>query len=218
MPPPPPVVSTTDFEENDGLEELTSEELEEQAFGPDPDQRRSRPKRSRRGRKKTTPTTALVAVAPAPATPAVVATKFCYACGAETDARAEVCPYCGVRQPVVPFQSGRRRAGGGDKSKGGATLLALTLGGLGAHRFYLGQPKVGLAMLLFCWTFLPALVGVVDFVRLAFMSDREFAERYGRQPPPLLVPPRSVRRLGRGPVRPDPEGPRPADGDEAREE
>ena len=108
-----------------------------------------------------------------------------------------MCPYCGVGQPLGPFLPGGRRQRG-EKSKGGATLLALTLGWSGAHRFYLGQPKVGLAMLLFCWTMVPGLVGVVDFVRLAFMSDREFDTRYGRRSP-MLHPHRPVRRLGRPP-------------------
>ncbi|MFH4181154.1 zinc ribbon domain-containing protein, partial [Acinetobacter baumannii] len=28
----------------------------------------------------------------------MVPTKFCYACGQQIDARAEICPKCGVRQ------------------------------------------------------------------------------------------------------------------------
>ena len=193
----------SDFAPDDDLDALTSAELEEQAFGPDPSRKRRRPRRPRRKAKQKSPAVAPPAVAPvveAPPEPppaAVVAvTKFCYACGAEVEARAELCPHCGVRQPVVPFRTGRGRR---DKSKGAATLLALTLGGLGAHRFYLGDRKVGLAMLLFCWTFVPALVGVVDFVRLAFMTDREFENRWGRASRPLLVPARPVRRLRRGP-------------------
>lgn len=136
----------------------------------------------------------MVPVATPPPVPAVVVTKFCYACGAEVDARAEVCPACGVRQPEVPA-AGRR--GGRKKSKGAATLLALTLGGVGAHRFYLGQPKVGLALLLFCWTFIPVAVGFVDFIRYVFMSDRRFAALYEGESSVLLVPPRPVQRLAR---------------------
>lgn len=182
-------MSATDFEQNDDLEGLSSEELEERAFGPDPTrkrERKGRPRRSRKGRKEKK--AALVA-APEPVR-SVVVTKFCFACGAEVDARAEVCPYCGVRQPEAP-------AGRGRKSKGGAALLALVFGGLGVHRFYLGQPKIGLAMLLFCWTMIPALVGVVDFFRYLFMSDRRFAELYERPSAALLVPSRPVRRLER---------------------
>ncbi len=183
-------MSTTHFERNDHLDDLTSEELEEQAFGPDPSGRRTR--KTRRQRKKAS--TAVVATPPAPPVPATSAltptTKFCYACGAEVDARAEVCRYCGVRQPELPAFPGDPT-----KSKGGATLLALFLGGVGAHRFYLGQPKVGLAMLLFCWTLIPSMIGVVDALRYVFMSDRRFTTLYRPEPPTLVVPPRPVRRL-----------------------
>ncbi len=184
-------MSTTDFERNDALDDLTSEELEEQAFGPDPSARRTRTKRLRRRKKKAVP-----AVAVPPARPALTApaTKFCYACGAEVDARAEICRFCGVRQPEVPSLRGRR----GAKSKGAATLLALFLGGVGAHRFYLGQTKVGLAMLLFCWTMIPFAIGLVDALRYVFMSDRRFAVLYEPEPAALLIPPRPVRRLSRG--------------------
>ena len=40
-------------------------------------------------------------------------------------------------------------------------LLALILGGLGAHRFYLDDPK-GLVYLLLCWTFFPVIVGALE--------------------------------------------------------
>ncbi len=44
------------------------------------------------------------------------------------------------------------------KSKSTAALLAFFLGGLGIHRFYLGQNGVGILYLLFCWTFIPAFI------------------------------------------------------------
>lgn len=179
-----------DFEQDDDLDGLTSEELEEQAFGPDPDRKRVRGRGLRR-RRSALPARPVEAPVPVPVR--VVVTKFCYACGAEVDARAEVCPHCGVRQPEAPMRGGRS----GRKSKGAAMLLALTLGGVGAHRFYLGQPKLGALMLLFCWTMLPSLLGVVDFVRLAFMSDRRFAELYEAPGTArLLVPPHPASQSG----------------------
>ena len=48
------------------------------------------------------------------------------------------------------------------KSKIAAALLAFFLGGFGIHKFYLGQPIWGIIYLLLCWTFLPALIAVVD--------------------------------------------------------
>ena len=44
-------------------------------------------------------------------------------------------------------------------------VLAIFLGGLGAHRFYLGQFALGFVYLIFCWTFIPAILGVIDAIR-----------------------------------------------------
>ena len=48
-----------------------------------------------------------------------------------------------------------------------ALVLALLLGGLGAHRFYLGEMGWGVAYIVFCWTFIPVLVAFVEcfFIR-----------------------------------------------------
>jgi TM2 domain-containing membrane protein YozV len=95
-------------------------------------------------------------------------TKFCHACGAEIDAQAVVCPKCGVGQST-----------GGSKSKIAAGLFALLLGGLGAHKFYLGKIGQGFLYLLFCWTFVPAVVALVEGILYLTKSDAEFAQKYG---------------------------------------
>ncbi len=41
-------------------------------------------------------------------------------------------------------------------------LLALFLGGLGAHKFYMGHIGLGVLYLLFFWTFIPAIVALVE--------------------------------------------------------
>jgi len=64
------------------------------------------------------------------------------------------------------------------KSKFATALLAFFLGGLGIHRFYLGQTKLGLLYLLFCWTFIPALISVLDFFIFIFMSEDNFNYKY----------------------------------------
>lgn len=53
------------------------------------------------------------------------------------------------------------------RSPSTALVLTLLLGGLGAHRFYLRQWGWGIAYLLFCWTFIPAIVAFVEcfFIR-----------------------------------------------------
>ena len=41
-------------------------------------------------------------------------------------------------------------------------LLALFLGGFGAHKFYMGHIGLGVLYLLFFWTFIPAIVALVE--------------------------------------------------------
>lgn len=72
---------------------------------------------------------------------------------------------------------------GGGKNKIVAALLAFFLGPLGVHKFYLGRPGAGIAMLLISLTVIGLLVtgiwAFIDFILLLIMSDEEFAERYG---------------------------------------
>ena len=41
-------------------------------------------------------------------------------------------------------------------------LLALFLGGFGAHRFYMEQTGLGVVYLVFFWTFIPHLIAFVE--------------------------------------------------------
>jgi len=64
------------------------------------------------------------------------------------------------------------------KSKSTTVLLAFFLGGLGIHRFYLGQNGMGILYLIFCWTFIPALIALFDFFIFIFMSEDSFNYKY----------------------------------------
>lgn len=57
----------------------------------------------------------------------------------------------------------------GSRRKTPATgvVLTLFLGGLGAHRFYLGQIGLGILYVVFCWTFIPALVALIECFMMA---------------------------------------------------
>ena len=64
------------------------------------------------------------------------------------------------------------------KSKNIAALLAFFLGGLGVHKFYLGQTMQGIIYLVFCWTYVPAIIGFIECIMFLFMSDAEFQKKY----------------------------------------
>ena len=99
---------------------------------------------------------------------------YCFACGQPIDARAEICPKCGVRQRGTTPSAVR-----GQKSRVAAALLAFFLGGIGAHKFYLGRVAQGILYLLFCWTLIPAVIAFVEFIIYLCTSDEDFAAKYG---------------------------------------
>lgn len=68
----------------------------------------------------------------------------------------------------------------GLKDKNLAAILAFLLGGLGIHRFYLGQPLLGILYLIFCWTFIPLCLSIIDFFTFIFMSQNRFNSKYNR--------------------------------------
>ena len=65
------------------------------------------------------------------------------------------------------------------KNKTTAGLLALLLGGIGAHKFYLGKPMWGLVYLIFCWTFIPAVIAFFEALGFFFMKEATFQQKYG---------------------------------------
>ncbi|HEY2990408.1 MAG TPA: TM2 domain-containing protein [Candidatus Binatia bacterium] len=105
--------------------------------------------------------------------------KFCCECGAVIKAKAEICPKCGVRQMAAPFVNSLGAISPNGKSKLAAALFALFLGGIGIHKFYLGQVGQGILYLLFCWTFIPAVIGFIEGIVLLVMSEQDFNAKYG---------------------------------------
>jgi len=116
-----------------------------------------------------------------------VALINCPECQREVSDRALACPHCGnpftaaaARSPAPPppayspqtvVQLG--------KSRSFAVLLAIVLGGLGAHKFYLNRPGWGVVYLLFCWTFIPSILGLIEGLLYLGMSEDSFRFKYG---------------------------------------
>ena len=61
-----------------------------------------------------------------------------------------------------------------------AAVLAFFLGGLGVHKFYLGQIIWGVVYLIFCWTGIPTLISFIEGVVLLFESDESFHNRVSK--------------------------------------
>lgn len=43
-------------------------------------------------------------------------------------------------------------------------ILAFLLGAVGGHKFYAGKPGQGILYLLFCWTYIPSIIGLVEAI------------------------------------------------------
>ncbi len=106
--------------------------------------------------------------------------KYCSDCAAIIKAKAEICPKCGVRQITAP-QPPTAFPLSPPKNKSTATILAILLGALGAHKFYLNKPRLGVFYLVFVWTFIPAIIGLIEGLTYAFSSDEDFNRQYNPQ-------------------------------------
>lgn len=94
----------------------------------------------------------------------------CSGCGKKIHYTAKNCPQCGAQNLSVLITQ---------KNKLIAALLAFFLGGFGIHKFYLGRIGQGILYLLFCWTFIPAIVAFFEAIIYLCQSDESFARKYG---------------------------------------
>ena len=122
--------------------------------------------------------------------------NVCPQCGAPLDPGARECKFCGEKiavqqaqqqmygqqpQPQVVIQQVQQPAYVSGinpawpiKSKIVAGILALLLGGLGIHKFYLGKVGMGVLYLCFCWTGIPALIAFVEGIIYLCSNDENF--------------------------------------------
>ena len=128
---------------------------------------------------------------------------YCPNCGAPFTNGTTKCEYCGavlpVQQPTPPPQPTYQQPVYQRpvyqqppvyqrnpyynphlpvKSRIVAAVLAFLLGGLGIHKFYLGKTTEGILMLVFCWTYIPAIIAFVDFIILVTSTDQAFMQKY----------------------------------------
>ena len=109
--------------------------------------------------------------------PLRIGEKFCSSCGAAVDGQKTTIP--SVRNDISSTTMPTKKTSG-NKSKITAMLLAFFTGGLGGHKFYLGEKKAGIIYLLLFWTGIPVLISIYDLVKLIMMSDDEFDKEYNQ--------------------------------------
>jgi TM2 domain-containing membrane protein YozV len=98
--------------------------------------------------------------------PASAQHVYCRYCGTAIGRLDNHCPACNAGQNLKP------------RNQVIAGLLALFLGGLGMHRFYLGQ-WWGLFYLLLCWSGIPMLAALVEAISFLATDKQDWKERYG---------------------------------------
>jgi len=76
--------------------------------------------------------------------------------------------------PIKKINSGSS----GHKDKTVAALLALFLGGIGIHKFYLGRGTQGVLYILFFWTFIPAIIAFFEGIIYLTKSEEAFNDLY----------------------------------------
>ena len=74
------------------------------------------------------------------------------------------------------------------KNKKEAGVLAIVLGGIGIHKFYLGKYGQGLVYAALCWTFIPALLGIVEGIHFLTESEEQFREELEPKPKKSKAP------------------------------
>lgn len=117
----------------------------------------------------------------------------CPSCGSPTvdqiDWNRFQCPYCGhifisgksaFSQTTQHFpsqpnsHSPLESTNTTGKNRMTAAILAFLLGGFGLHHFYLGNIGKGILYIVLCWTYVPALLGLIEGIMLITQSDEEF--------------------------------------------
>ena len=131
-----------------------------------------------------------------------MSTKFCQHCGTQNLKDSKFCSSCGgqfefqqqslpasvspaetyTQDPLPPQpQPLHAQYVGSPKDRVVAGILALLLGGLGIHKFYLDNISSGLLYLCFCWTGIPEIIGFIEGIIYLTQTDEEFSQNYVHQ-------------------------------------
>ncbi len=102
--------------------------------------------------------------------------KYCQNCGAETNPFADVCVKCGAK--LIKYEE-KTQSTAPDKNKTTAAVLAILLGSIGAHKFYMGYNKEGVEQILLSllcgigW-----ILGIIEGIIYISKSEADFQATY----------------------------------------
>lgn len=131
-------------------------------------------------------------------------THSCPMCGEEILEKAVKCKHCGefldgrnlnnsspaittgngnpnnvvVNIDTSAFEGRRKYTQHKYKTRTAAALWCFFLGAFGAHHFYLGNTARGVLYLLFCWTYVPAFLALIDLIVIACTGEESFDLKY----------------------------------------
>jgi len=79
---------------------------------------------------------------------------------------------------IFDTMNARRQIKYNSRNRHVAAFLGLIMGWVGIQKFYIGQIGLGVLSAVFSWTFIPMIIGFIDFIRFMIMDDQEFDNRY----------------------------------------
>ncbi|MHA1521778.1 MAG: NINE protein [Promethearchaeota archaeon] len=133
--------------------------------------------------------------------------NYCPNCSSKVNPNEAFCQYCGNKLEYTlkkPKKASEQQHSGSPhpaqynppyeglpKYRVVAALLAVVFGTFSAHKFYLNKNKSGFLRLLFFWTGVPTLWGILDALLYLTDSDENFKIRIN---PDNIFPPKQLER------------------------
>jgi TM2 domain-containing membrane protein YozV len=99
--------------------------------------------------------------------------RLCPVCRTPLGGAETFCPRCGTAVHEAAAAPGTPPVAGA-KDRVATGVLAILIGGLWVHKFYLGQWGWGVLFFLFCWTGVPSLLALIDGILILVRTDAEF--------------------------------------------
>ncbi len=120
--------------------------------------------------------------------------SVCPNCGTELEGEAKYCASCGyeISPSAINQERDQEYNPNNDaiepevvatpvnmaKDRMVAGIFAILLGTFGIHKFYLNDMGMGLLYLIFSWTGIPSIVGLIEGILYLTATDEEFQERF----------------------------------------